>query len=133
MHSSYLLTALTTALASCSPIMERSAETGMTLNKRECNRRGEAWGTSRSTAKNLAWDVCKKGPLASGPGISYQGYGFKSACRNLDSKRRVNFRIDRLRGSSRTLEVYECYNGLWKEIENCSKGGTTAYSNWKYK
>ena len=133
MHASCLLTALTAALASCSPLMERGAETGTTLSKRECYNSGESWGNSRARAKDLAWEVCKNGALASGPGITYKGYEVRSACRNLDSRRRVNFRIERLRGTSRTLDVYECYDGLWKEIQNCSRGGNTAYSNWKYK
>jgi hypothetical protein len=43
------------------------------------------------------------------------------------------FSVKCISGADRTLPIGECEDGLAKEVNGCSRGGDTAYTNWEYR
>ncbi|KAI2620876.1 hypothetical protein GGS26DRAFT_594566 [Hypomontagnella submonticulosa] len=43
-----------------------------------------------------------------------------------------SFKVRRVKDSKRTLGLYECMNGMSKEVRGCPHGGKSKYGNWEY-
>ncbi|KAG9253653.1 uncharacterized protein F5Z01DRAFT_737503 [Emericellopsis atlantica] len=65
-----------------------------------------------------------------GPEGTYNGR--KAACFNTPHGK-MDFIITHISDGERDLSQEECYDGLQKEIHGCGKGGSSSYTNWRYK
>lgn len=125
MHFTTILVALSAALASGAAI-ERS-EPVHQLSKRGCYSGGEDWGDQLSNALTKAEDFCKIKPADLNEGEGY------SKCYDLSNTKRVDFNVGNKSNKRRNLSYNDCYDGLQKEIKKCGNGGSSSYTNWKYR
>lgn len=103
---------------------------GLTLVAGNCFEHGEAWATQRAYALAKAEEVCQLKFSITG----WASGDIAGACYNLDSTKKVDFVLERVSSGDdeRPISAEECYDGFQKEINNCGKGGRTAYGNWAY-
>ncbi|KAF2790252.1 hypothetical protein K505DRAFT_282953 [Melanomma pulvis-pyrius CBS 109.77] len=110
---------------------EEAALQDRSLEKRKCFATGEKFGNERDTARRAAEFVCYN-KLAS----SFSRGTVRSICINLHYNKRVNFKLG-LTGPNaparRTIGGAECRDGMFSEIDSCSKGGETTYGRWYYR
>jgi len=125
MQLSACLLALTASFAMALPSAEPVAPEH-TIQKRSCYSSGVTWGGDRGNAYGKATEACK------GFVGTFSSKDIKYACRNLSSKKKVDFTLHYIGSGSRDIAEAECYDGLRKEIDNCDRGGSTSYTNWKY-
>ncbi|KAK4182028.1 hypothetical protein QBC35DRAFT_217032 [Podospora australis] len=94
-----------------------------------CFGSGEDWG-DRSVALTTARNLCNSDLTGTyGPGGTTSGY--RGACRNGNGKK-LEFQLWHIQGGDRYISPDECYDGFQKEINGCSRGGDTSYTNWRY-
>ncbi|KAH6869428.1 hypothetical protein B0T10DRAFT_296282 [Thelonectria olida] len=101
------------------------------LHKRKCFKTGQPYGNQQGEAQEFARTVCNnhfKGTWRKGDKVS--------RCYTLPDNKSVIFTVGLLgknAGATRYLGSDECYDGLHKEVVNCSHGGETTYGNWYYR
>ncbi|KAH9883250.1 hypothetical protein F4778DRAFT_768541 [Xylariomycetidae sp. FL2044] len=93
-----------------------------------CYGSGESWGSQAETAATTACSSYLNGGYGPQSTVS----GEKSVCINADGKKNEFF-VWHIEEGERTLGVAECLDGLLKEVNGCSRGGDTSYTNWRYK
>lgn len=65
-----------------------------------------------------------------GPESTFNGQ--RGSCANTPGGK-IDLIIKHIKDGNRYLGADECYDGLQKEINGCSKGGHSSYTNWSYK
>lgn len=97
----------------------------------DCHNSGVDWATQRTFALAKVNEACE---------LKYTINGWPSgqalgACYNLDSTKKIDLVLERISegDDERSIDVDECYDGFRKEIEGCDRGGSSAYTNWKYR
>ncbi|KAI9170564.1 hypothetical protein HJFPF1_00032 [Paramyrothecium foliicola] len=130
MHPSFVLTVLAAAVASGAAMDEvhLNAARDNTILKRGCYSGGENWGANLGYALSFATQACNDALQG-----DYNQGDQRSKCYNLDSNKKVDFRLSKHSDGSRHIAPEECYDGMQKEINNCDHGGETSYGNWFYK
>ncbi|KAF2677187.1 hypothetical protein K458DRAFT_320321, partial [Lentithecium fluviatile CBS 122367] len=98
------------------------------LAKRGCFSTGQDWGGNEAAAKSAAYEACA-GTLATSGAYPDD---FRTYCKNIGQKMKVDFTLKKISSGSRSIASAECVDGLYKEINGCSHGGRTAYTNWEY-
>lgn len=94
---------------------------------------GEQWKDDKDLALHMAKQLCKDNNLLQ---TYYVGKDkdqhWREICIN-HNNRHITFRIDNINTADATLKSDPCYDGLQKEINGCSYGGSSSYTNWAYK
>jgi len=104
-----------------------AATADATIQKRGCFTSGEKWGGDHSNAENKAITLCNS--LKDSTFSANRNY---HKCYNLSSLKKVDFTIKNRNNSSRKLTYAECILGTTREINGCSQGGATDYTNWRF-
>ncbi|KAI1404406.1 hypothetical protein F4819DRAFT_447380 [Hypoxylon fuscum] len=65
----------------------------------------------------------------------YEGHGRRASCgpvAGTTTGLSYFYMIRRIKDDPRELPYNECVSGLSKEINSCTYGGRTSYTNWEY-
>ncbi|KAI1396582.1 hypothetical protein F4819DRAFT_474827 [Hypoxylon fuscum] len=63
----------------------------------------------------------------------YNGHDTREACIFFDEiNQGVYVSVTRIQDNKQSIAEPECYDGLHKEVKNCSHGGHSSYDNWAY-
>jgi hypothetical protein len=93
-----------------------------------CFSGGDNWASQEAKALAAAQDICNNKFST----FTFQAGQELGGCANLDSTKKVDFIMENISDSLRKPSASECYDGLQKEINGCSNGGSSSYTNWKY-
>ncbi|KAH6856156.1 hypothetical protein B0I37DRAFT_402759 [Chaetomium sp. MPI-CAGE-AT-0009] len=96
----------------------------------ECYRSGIDW-YNKNEALTIARAACQLTLSGTyGPDGTYNAQ--RGACANTPNGK-IDLIVEHISEGNRYIGVDECYDGLQKEINGCSKGGKSSYTNWFYK
>ena len=123
-----LALAVTAAMALPSDPTVHSEE-ARNIQKRGCYTSGESWGDSKDLALQYAAAACNS---ALGQRTYVSSAPVQAACYNLNSDLKANLQVSKISAGDQYLDYDDCYDGLQKEINGCSMGGDSSYTNWRY-
>lgn len=116
------------ASANAVPSPEDANTSELVARDSVCFRTGEKFGGQRREAKQLAAQACRD--KLSG---RYRPGQERKRCVPLGNGKHVTFEVERARWGPRTLNVRDCKKELQEIIDDCSKGGKSDSSGWKWR
>ena len=95
-----------------------------------CFTGGEDWASQKPKAVEQLHLACR---LKFAETTFHRGQEELGTCYDLGGGKYVNFNLKYVgHHDTRTPTYHECVNGFSKEINGCSMGGASQYTNWRY-